>query len=117
MIISSTLGRHSKNARPYRWLKLSLPLLGKGCAYTEFLGQSRVALEEVLNSNQAVLSDAIRIEMADVLKQLTWLFIERANGQSLYMTLVSSKRTLASGSRGSNPEVRGTAGARANPGH
>jgi hypothetical protein len=37
---------------------------------TEFLGQSRVALEEVLNSNQAVLSDAIRIEMADVLKQL-----------------------------------------------
>jgi hypothetical protein len=37
---------------------------------TEFLGESRIALEEVLNSNQAVLSDAIRIEMADVLKQL-----------------------------------------------
>jgi hypothetical protein len=37
---------------------------------TEFLGESRIALEQVLNSNQPVLSDAIRAEIADVLKQL-----------------------------------------------
>lgn len=37
---------------------------------TEFLGESRIALEKVLNSNQAIVSDAIRTEIADILKQL-----------------------------------------------
>jgi hypothetical protein len=37
---------------------------------TEFLGESRIALEKLLSSNQLRLSDAVRTEIADVLKQL-----------------------------------------------